>query len=158
MTSHDLRCPQCSAHIIPGAEWCTLCFADLRPPPPVVEAPSTPAAPTAPAVVAGEPVNDPAPGPETTPAGGGKHARRETTYDDAATPTALPPVDPAAAAEIEARADEMLAMLAAESRSGLHPLSGRLATKQARVVASLAGGIGLVVLGVLVMTVLGLFV
>jgi hypothetical protein len=28
------RCPGCSAAVRPGAPWCTLCFADLRPAPP----------------------------------------------------------------------------------------------------------------------------
>ncbi|MFN2626553.1 MAG: hypothetical protein ABR520_10785, partial [Mycobacteriales bacterium] len=27
------RCPRCGAAVKTGAEWCTLCYADLRPPP-----------------------------------------------------------------------------------------------------------------------------
>jgi len=29
------RCPKCAAGVRPGADWCTLCYADLRPPAPV---------------------------------------------------------------------------------------------------------------------------
>ena len=35
------HCPHCRASVRPGAPWCTLCHADLRPPPP------TPLRPTA---------------------------------------------------------------------------------------------------------------
>ena len=31
-TSDDLRCPHCAAHVTAAAEWCTLCYADLRAP------------------------------------------------------------------------------------------------------------------------------
>lgn len=34
------RCPACSAALRPGAPWCTLCYADLRPPEPQLEPPS----------------------------------------------------------------------------------------------------------------------
>lgn len=41
------RCPHCRASVRPGAPWCTLCHADLRPPPPepqpVAAAPRLPA-------------------------------------------------------------------------------------------------------------------
>ncbi|HEV7757267.1 MAG TPA: zinc ribbon domain-containing protein [Mycobacteriales bacterium] len=33
------RCPQCGARVGEGAEWCTQCYADLRPPAPEVAAP-----------------------------------------------------------------------------------------------------------------------
>ena len=29
----DVRCPQCAALVRAGSQWCTLCFADLRPAP-----------------------------------------------------------------------------------------------------------------------------
>jgi len=41
------RCPRCAALVRPGAQWCTLCYADLRPapaPPPVAPLPPAPAA------------------------------------------------------------------------------------------------------------------
>jgi hypothetical protein len=42
------RCPQCAAAVRPGAQWCTLCFADLRPrdAAPAEPAPATAAAET----------------------------------------------------------------------------------------------------------------
>lgn len=57
------RCPACSAALRPGAPWCTLCYADLRPPapehevpPPLVVAESLPFDPlTAPAEALGLP-------------------------------------------------------------------------------------------------------
>ena len=42
-----VRCPACAAAVAADAPWCTLCFADLRPPvsaPEPVTAPATPAA------------------------------------------------------------------------------------------------------------------
>ena len=40
------RCPHCRASVRPGAPWCTLCHADLRPEPsPVAEAPVVAVAP-----------------------------------------------------------------------------------------------------------------
>lgn len=59
------RCPHCRAGVRPGAPWCTLCHADLRPAPPAVPEP-TPAAVdplTAPAAALGLP---PRPGSEPT--------------------------------------------------------------------------------------------
>lgn len=37
------RCPRCAALVRPGTQWCTLCYADLRPTPPAP--PEPPAAP-----------------------------------------------------------------------------------------------------------------
>ena len=31
--STDPRCPRCAAHVRVGADWCTLCYTDLRPAP-----------------------------------------------------------------------------------------------------------------------------
>jgi hypothetical protein len=163
MTSNDLRCPQCSAHVLPGADWCTLCYADLR----VPEVPEAPE-PAVPAVATegsdGSEALDISAMGETDEAteqsaarAGGKHARRATTYANPGPLSDTVPVDEATLAELEARADAMLAQLAAESDAGLHPLVGRLKTKQARLLASLGGGLALVALIVLVMTVLGLF-
>jgi hypothetical protein len=146
MTSNDLRCPQCSAHVSPGADWCTLCYTDLRPPPepPVVEAAPEP-----------ELVVEPAPVPEQSgeqPAVvQGKHTRSATAYGDAA------PLDAAGLTAFEARADEMLAMLAAESSHPMGPLADRLESTSSRVVAGLIGLVVLSTAGLLVMTVLGHF-
>lgn len=40
----EQRCPNCAALVRPGAPWCTLCYADLRPAPAQLDArPATPA-------------------------------------------------------------------------------------------------------------------
>jgi RNA polymerase subunit RPABC4/transcription elongation factor Spt4 len=46
------RCPACNAAVTAGAQWCTLCYADLR----VRE--TVPAGPVAPVVLPGVPVAD----------------------------------------------------------------------------------------------------
>jgi hypothetical protein len=176
MTSNDLRCPQCSAHVSPGADWCTLCFADLRVPP-VVEVVE---------VVEAEPEVEPAPVlepageqvGEPTESGRGKHARsatlpeetlrEETLYDptshdvssytEATTYAARTPRDGPESAALEARANEMLAILAAQSSHPMGPLADRLESTSARVVAGIVGLVVLSVAGLLVMTVLGHFV
>jgi hypothetical protein len=163
MTSQDLRCPQCSAHVSPGADWCTLCFADLRVPPVAEAAPEV--------EVAAE--VEPDVGPAAVPAlvsqqadeqvgGRGKHARSAahaaTSYDEATSYRAATPRDEAEAAALDARANEMLAILAAESSNPLGPLATRLESTSSRVVACVVGLVALVLVGLLVMTVLGHFV
>jgi hypothetical protein len=154
MTSNDLRCPQCSAHVSPGADWCTLCYTDLREPPdpPVVEATPETELTVEPALVperAGEQVGERA--GEQPAVTQGKHTRSTTAYGDAA------PLDAAELTALEARADEMLAMLAAESGHPMGPLADRLESTSARVVAGLIGLVVLSTAGLLVMTVLGHF-
>ena len=43
------RCPSCAATLRAGAPWCTLCYADLRPPPPEPPADVRPESPAPPA-------------------------------------------------------------------------------------------------------------
>lgn len=163
-TSQDLRCPQCSAHTSPGADWCTLCFADLRPPP-AVEAVPEPAS-TVEAVPEPPPTVEPDRGPEETadqpdePVGrrSGKHARAATTYDDALSLSAALPRDAASMAEFDARAAEMLAQLAADTDRPLGPIAARLNSTSAQAVAAGFGILLLVVVALLVMTVLGHFI
>ena len=50
----DGRCPSCGASVRAGADWCTLCYADLRPAPP--PPPPPPPAPEPVAVAAPVPV------------------------------------------------------------------------------------------------------
>jgi hypothetical protein len=163
-TSQDLRCPQCSAQTSPGADWCTLCFADLRPPPPVVAAPEPPPAVEPPAVEpptveldSGHEGTVELPGVSAGP-GNGKHARAAKTYDESLSPSGGVPHDAATVAEIEARADEMLAMLVAERTNPLGPVAERLATTHSRIAAGLIGLVIVSLCGWLVMTVLGHFV
>ena len=55
MSHADSRCPRCAALIPPRAPWCTLCYADLRPPeepaPAAVAAAAVASAPTEPVEV-----------------------------------------------------------------------------------------------------------
>jgi hypothetical protein len=118
-----------------------------------------------------EAVPDAAPAVEPARRGNGKHARASTTYDDAAVTAVAPrdpaethgeaavsgasPRDPAEQAKIEARADEMLAMLKADSGNPLGPMADRLATTHSRIGAGIIGLVGVTLLGWLVMTVLG---
>jgi hypothetical protein len=155
MTSNDLRCPQCSAHISSKADWCTLCYADLR---------VSPEPPTPPAVEAArleEPAPELAPAEELAAAEGGegrgKHSRAKPSYADAVARAGVP-LDEAELAEFDARAEEMLAMLRAESGNPLGTWAQRLDSKQARVVAGAVMLIGLLTFVLLAMTVIGHFV
>jgi hypothetical protein len=105
-----------------------------------------------PPAVEAVPEADPSVEPATP--GNGKHARAATTYDDSAV-TAVTPRDPAEMAKIEARADEMLAMLKADNGNPLGPVADRLTTTHSRIVAGLIGLVGVSLIGWLVMTVLG---
>lgn len=62
------RCPSCGAAVRAGDPWCTLCWTDLRPPPPAPE-PVVPAAPAAPAITA-EQIVAPAVAALRSPGGG----------------------------------------------------------------------------------------
>lgn len=151
-TSHDLRCPECSAHVIPSAEWCTLCFADLRPPAPVEAEP--------------EPAVEPIAAPEQSAAqpdqpverSSGKHARAATSYDEPKAATNGEPRDAAATAEFEARADEMLAILAADTSHPLGPLASRLESTSSRALAATVGAVVLLLAVLLVMSLIGRFI
>ena len=152
MTSHDLSCPRCSAHVSPDADWCTLCFADLRVPPVAEAAPEPETAVETAVETLVEPVATPEGSAQPAGAGRGKHARSATSYDDAG------PTDAAESAALGASADEMLARLAAESGHRLGPLADRLESTGARAVAAAFGAVLLLVVGLLVMTLLGHFV
>jgi hypothetical protein len=134
-----------------GSDWCTLCYADLRP------APEVAAAPSAPATEALEPpVSAPVPAPAqladdgapvavgSAPVGRGKHARR------APAGPAGPPDD------VEVLANQLLAQLAvAESKNPLGPLASHLDTPGKRVGAMVGGAVGGICLLFILMTILG---
>jgi hypothetical protein len=155
MTSNDLRCPRCSAYISSKVDWCTLCYADLRP------APEPPPAPVVETAALADPVvelastggSDAADSDE----GRGKHARSTPSYTDAVARAGVP-LNEAEQAEFEARADEMLAMLKAESRHPLGPWASRLDSTQARVLAGAAVLIGLLTFSLLAMSIIGHFI
>ena len=147
---HAVRCPRCSAHVRTGSDWCTLCYTDLRPPPPVVaavEAPE-PAAVLAPAEPVDLPVAetveavDAAP---VAPVGRGKHAKKE------APATAVGP-----SAEVETLANQMLAQLVvAESKNPLGPLASYLDTPAKRVGFMIGGAVAGICLLFILTTILG---
>lgn len=159
----DVRCPQCAALIRAGSDWCTLCYADLRPAPLVSaaaagahspahasEVASTPteAAPTSPAPDAVLPTSaaghDAAERPSSGPASRGKHAKA------ASTPSAE---------ETEALAAQLLAQLAvAESGSPLGRLSGLTDSSGKKAVLMIGGAFGVVVVLLVFMALLGLVV
>ena len=114
--STDLRCPQCAAHLPTGAEWCSLCYADLR-----TDAHRAAAGPQhqPPSASAG-PADVPAP---VVTRRGGKHARPVASQED-----------------VERTADALLAQLAAAE--SVHPL-GRyagLVDSPAKKVGLMVGG------------------
>jgi hypothetical protein len=130
-TSPELRCPGCQALIRPDADWCTLCYADLRavPPEPVpvsVPVPVQVLVSAEPVPVSAEPVS-----PE---------------------PVSVSPLSPGlVGVDVEA----MFAQLAIESASGLGPLTGRLQSKGSKVVLITAGVSLVCAVLVVVMAVLG---
>ena len=145
-----VRCPRCSAHVRTGSDWCTLCYADLRPAPPVVAAPEAPEPAVASAPVV-EPVDLPA--AETVeavaavpaaPVGRGKHAKRASTAAVGAPP------------EVEALADQMLAELAAtRSDDRLSSMVSALDEPGKKIGFIIGGAIGATCVLFIVMTILG---
>lgn len=131
-TSHDLRCPRCGAHVRQDADWCTLCYADLRPAPPEPEPEPTAAVPPH------DPLTDPLPAPRP----GGRHARlAEDAADADAGPVDGTPAGEDALAGVDV--DAMLASLKAQSASGLSPIVGRLDSKGSKALV-IGGGIAVV--------------
>ena len=144
-----VRCPRCSAHVRTGSDWCTLCYADLRPAPLVVTA-----------AEASEPAVEPAPNepvdlPETeileaievapvVPAGRGKHAKRASSAVVGAPP------------EVEALADQMLAELAAtRSDDRLSSMVSALDEPGKKIGFIIGGAIGATCVLFIFMTILG---
>jgi hypothetical protein len=137
-----VRCPRCSAHVRTGSDWCTLCYADLRPAPPVAETPepavAAPVEPVDPPVAA---TVDAAP---VAPVGRGKHAKRTSSAALGAAPA------------VEALADQMLAELAA-TRSGdrLSSMVSALDQPGKKIGFIIGAAIGATCLLFIVMTILG---
>jgi hypothetical protein len=144
-----VRCPRCSAHVRTGSDWCTLCYADLRPAPPVAEpvAAVEPEPLTASVVPVDLPVAETGEAVDVVPVapvGRGKHAKRTSTAARGAPP------------EVEALADQMLAELAA-SRSGdrLSSMVSALDEPGKKIGFIIGGVIGATCLLFIVMTILG---
>jgi hypothetical protein len=154
----SVRCPACSAYVRAGSQWCTLCYADLRPKPD--QAPGSPTGPTpaetppAAALVAGQDGEPLAPVPPAAPAPKrGKHAKQV-----ADSPVFGQPTQVVAEAEIEAIADQMLAQLAVERENPLGSLSGIVDSKGKQVALMVGGAVVAMCLLFLLMALAGSFV
>jgi hypothetical protein len=155
-----VRCPACTAHVRAGSEWCTLCYADLRPKPDPTPAASREPAPDAVADAPAEtddaepPVADV---PEPVAAKPrGKHAKHAAQAPEE--PVFGQPTQEVADAEIEAIADQMLAQLAGERANPLGPLSGWVDTKGKQVALMVGGGVAAMCLLFILMALAGSFV
>jgi hypothetical protein len=121
-----------------GADWCTLCYTDLRPAPPAPEAVVPEAVAVPPSVAQGPAAVDPA-----SPVRG-RHARRA-------------PASSAPALDADARtADAMLAQLAAaESANPLGRAAGSLDSPAKKVALMIGGAVSVTALLFLLMVVVG---
>jgi hypothetical protein len=128
-----LRCPFCSARLKSGAEWCSLCLADLRPPPSL-----PPASPQAP------------PPPEPPPRGG-RHAKRDDVSPGDGATAAVERLSGPDRESVEA----MFALLAAEQSDGLGTWSKKFSTPGAKVALMAGGGATVMVVLLLVFLVVG---
>jgi len=135
-TSPSVRCPRCSAHVRAGSDWCTLCYADLRPVPPEPPAAVEPSK-------ANEDVN-----PSEQPAlRRGKHAKSTSEFGASA-------VEPVAT--VEALADQMLAELAAsQSTNPLGPLAGVVDSTGKRIGLMIGGTVAAIFVLIVVMAAIG---
>ena len=144
-----VRCPRCSAHVRTGSDWCTLCYADLRPAPPVAEpvAALEPEPLTAPVEPVDLPVAETVEAVDlapATPIGRGKHAKRASTAALGAAP------------EVEALADQMLAELAAtRSNDRLSAMVSALDEPGKKIGFIIGGVIGATCVLFIVLTILG---
>lgn len=140
MQATDLRCPRCGAHAPTGAQWCSLCFTDLR-------APTAAPEPT-PEVLTEAPITSPEEepaqvAPDARPRG--KHARRAHA----------PANDPAA--DVEAQAAQLLAQLAAsESGAPLGRYSGFVDTPAKKVGLMVGGAVVAMLVLFVLMAVIGM--
>ncbi len=143
-------CPRCGAVARRGAQWCTLCYTDLRVAP--VREPELVSVPEAPADEVGRPVSAAA-AAQVASAGRGKHARREPTEENVA--TASGQGARGSVADDELGTEAMLALLAAESRKPLSGIAGRLDSTGSRVGLMAGGMVVIAALLFVVMAVLG---
>jgi len=144
MTTHatDLRCPRCGAHAPSGAQWCSLCFSDLR----VSAADPEPIPEVVTEAASVSPVEEPAqvaPSRDARPRG--KHARRAAADVDKP------------AADVEAQAAQLLAQLAAsESGAPLGRYSGFVDTPAKKVGLMVGGAVVAMLVLFLLMAIVGM--
>jgi hypothetical protein len=152
VTSHELRCPKCGAHALAAADWCTLCYADLRPPA-EPEQPREPELPEEPVATADSTPATPEAGPDApaidSAGSRGKHARQASTQGSDTTDGAT--------GELPANIDVelMLAQLAAETPAPLASLMDRFDTKASRALAICGGVLAVGVVLLVAMTIIG---
>jgi hypothetical protein len=148
----DLRCPQCAAHVRAGSDWCTLCYADLRPAP--APAPEPPAALEPVTAAAPEPELEAEPVPVAADAPAEEDAapvapRRGKHAKHAARPST---------AETEALAAQLLAQLAVEeSGSPLGRYSSLMDTTGKKVALMVGGAVVVTLLVFAFMALVGAF-
>jgi hypothetical protein len=133
MTQVQTQCPQCGAPAR-GADWCTLCYADLRPPPPP------------------PPVADEAGSPVAPASPRGKHARRAATDEEAVAPS-LTGVN-----KDGLSVDAMFAILKSESTAPLGALAGRFDNKGAQLTLMVGGLVAIAAVLLVLMFLAGLLV
>lgn len=165
------RCPRCASLVRPGSQWCTLCYADLRPapapppqpepqplPPPLATAQPAPAAAssdifdplTAPLALLERGAEDPAPGlaPAANPVA--QPATKQAGWPCASCGATVPLDDPTCTS---------CGAGFLEGTLPVDPVLGRLSkgavTNQAKVFIMVGGSLGLLVLILGAMYVLG---
>jgi hypothetical protein len=152
-TSLPVRCPHCAAQVTAGSDWCSLCYADLRPAPePEQEQEQEPVAAAEPAAEARAADGADAPAVAAPKPGRGKHSRVAPSPE----PEAAAPLD---RTEAEILADQLIAELAiSEGGNALGPLTQALDTTAKRVAVMLGGAGTLIVVLLLLMWGIGALV
>ncbi|MCH9800982.1 MAG: hypothetical protein K0U62_05505 [Actinomycetia bacterium] len=151
----NLNCGNCGARVSPGLQWCTLCHADLRPPPTPEELaelppPPLPRPPSPPSLSPSERPAIPPP-----PHAGGNVPPVPQLGGPAEPPIAPPPfdgADHAASGQAASQGVEQWGVLLAAAESQQKSRMGKaLASRGTRITVALLGALGVM----LVLTVIG---
>lgn len=143
------RCPCCAALVRPGAPWCTLCYADLRPAPEPEREPAS-ELPVDESGLASTTLAE----PEPALAASGRSGRHSNVTLGGAHPLAETATTPA---EVDALAAQMLALLAAESKPALGRFSGQLDSTGVKIGVMIGGLLLVTAILFVVISVVGLF-
>jgi hypothetical protein len=156
-TSLPVRCPHCAAQVTAGSDWCSLCYADLRPAPepepePEQEQEQEPVAAAEPAAEARVADGADAPAVAAPKPGRGKHSRVAPSPE----PEAAAPLD---RTEAEILADQLIAELAiTEGGNRLGTLANSLDSTGKRLAVILGGAAAGIVVLILLMWGIGALV